>query len=203
MSFADDAGTDRMNQPGMDRARLVLMPHQPIWDAWYQDESVRIAKALDGIAIRIEHIGSTSVPNLLAKPIIDICVVVPESDDFERCVPPLTDLGYAYRGQNGDDPLRRYFVLDRGGLRVAQLHLWAEPATSWRTDLAFRDLLRARPDLRTAYANEKLRVAEEVNWDKRAYSEAKAPFISALMDREFAGAQDNPSPSNQARRPPP
>lgn len=163
---------------------MRLAPHHPSWGRWFEAECRRILDALRGIVLRVEHVGSTAVPDLVAKPIIDIAATVPGEEDFERCVGPMAGLGYEYRGQHGDDPLRRYFVLERSGRRVAQLHLWTEGAVGWREAVAFRNLLRERPDLRAAYAAEKLRVAEEVGWDKRVYSLRKGPFIESLLQEE-------------------
>lgn len=137
--------------------------------------------ALSALALQIDHIGSTAVPGLIAKPIIDISVVTRSIDDAESCRPLLEGIGYRYRGQHGDDPLRRYFVRDQGSKRIAQVHVWAAESPSWRAALRFRDLLRNRPDLRAAYAKEKRRAAESVGWDKAKYSIEKGPFIEAIL----------------------
>ena len=134
--------------------------------------------------MRVEHIGSTSVPGLLAKPVIDIAVAVSSAEEAAACVAPLEALGYEHRGMHGDNPARRYFVLDAEGRRRAQIHMWILPAAGWDRHLRFRDLLRSRPDLAAAYAREKLRVADAVGWDKMAYSEAKGPFIETLLRGE-------------------
>jgi GrpB-like predicted nucleotidyltransferase (UPF0157 family) len=170
--------------PGMYRSQMELRPHDPSWRDWFAEEAVRIMTVLGGVALRIEHVGSTAVPDLLAKPIIDICVIVANTADFERCIEPVVGLGYVYRGQHGDDPLRRYFVLERDGKRVAQLHVWAAESPSWKETVAFRDLLRNRADLRAAYTREKLRVAEAVGWKKGEYSIQKGPFIKAIIETE-------------------
>jgi GrpB-like predicted nucleotidyltransferase (UPF0157 family) len=139
---------------------------------------------LNGIALRIDHIGSTAIPGLIAKPIIDIAIVTQSIEDAERCGPPLEPLGYRYRGQHGDDPLRRYLVLDQGSKRIAQVHVWVAESPAWRAALGFRDLLRTRPDLRSAYAREKLRAAQAVGWDKARYSIEKGAFIEGVLSAE-------------------
>jgi GrpB-like predicted nucleotidyltransferase (UPF0157 family) len=168
----------------MSNKPLKLVAYDPAWPADFAAEAARINDALDARALRVEHIGSTSVPGLLAKPIIDIAVAVASAEVAEQCVAPLGALGYESRGMHGDDPARRYFVLDRDGRRRVQIHMWILPAAGWDRHLRFRDLLRARPDLADAYAREKLRVADAVGWDKMAYSEAKSPFIEALLRGE-------------------
>lgn len=162
---------------------LTLVSYDPAWPAAYDAESARVRAALGPLALGVEHVGSTSVPGLLAKPVIDVAVAVASEADAEACVAPLEALGWRHRGMHGDDPRRRYFVLERDGRRVAQLHLWILPATGWGEHLRFRDALRADPALAAAYAAEKRRVADLVAWDKRAYSEAKGPFIRAVLDK--------------------
>ena len=170
--------------PGMDRSRLHLVPHDASWSAWYLSESARIGAALGDLALRIDHIGSTAVPGLIAKPIIDIAIVTQDIDGAERCGPRLEPLGYRYRGQHGDDPLRRYLVLDQGIRRIAQVHVWAAESPAWRATLGFRDLLRTRPDVRSDYAREKLRAAQAVGWDKAKYSIEKGSFIEGVLTQE-------------------
>ena len=167
----------------MVRSRLELAHDHDVWRRFYERESARVAAALSPLMPRIEPIGSTAVSGLPAKPIVDLCVVVPTEADFDRAIEPLERLGYTHRGQHGDDPLRRYFVLEDGDRRLAQLHLWAETASAWREAVALRDLLRERAEVREAYAREKLRAAEAVGWDKRAYSLEKGPFIERVLDR--------------------
>lgn len=166
----------------MDLRRLVLTTGHRGWARFFEIESRRIAEALAFLSPTIEHVGSTAVPGLLSKPIVDIGVAVGGIGDLPRAVDPLVNLGYVDRGRNGDDPLRRYFVLQEGTHRLAQLHLWTQDAAAWRQALAFRDLLRAREDLRRRYAEEKRRVAREVGWDKKAYSAAKSSFLADVLE---------------------
>lgn len=173
----------------MSKTALKFVPYDPAWPALFEAEAARLGAALGPRALRVEHIGSTSVPGLLAKPVIDIAVAVSSAGEAAACVAPLQTLGYEYRGMHGDDPARRYFVLDRDGRRRVQIHMWILPAAGWERHLRFRDLLRARPDLADAYAREKLRAAGAVGWDKMAYSVAKGPFIEALLSGEEPGRE--------------
>jgi len=166
----------------MAQKRLELVPCDPAWPERFAREGGRIAAAIGSHAIQLEHVGSTAVPGLLAKPVIDIGVAVRSLAAAYACIEPLQALGYEYRGMHGDDPARRYYVLNGGGRRLVQVHLYVVPARSWDEKLAFRDALRANPQLAAAYAAEKLRVASEVAWDKAAYARAKEPFIRAALD---------------------
>lgn len=167
------------------RTELRLVPHHASWLEFFEIEERRLTHALGTLVLEIEHVGSTSVPDLLAKPIIDIAMTVPSVADFEACVGPITGLGYRFRGQHGDDPLRRYYVLERGERVMVHIHLWTKEAEAWREAIRFRELLRTDEQLRRDYESEKLRVAEQVGWDKRDYSLGKGPFIQdSLRCRE-------------------
>ena len=101
---------------------------------------------------------------------------------FGAIVAPLERLGWRFRGMNGDDPRRRYFVRDAAdGRRVAQLHVYALPAAAWGRHLAFRDALRADPAFAAAYWAEKQRAAAATGWDKSAYALEKGPWIATHL----------------------
>jgi GrpB-like predicted nucleotidyltransferase (UPF0157 family) len=163
--------------------RLQLCAHDREWLKTFEAERERITAAIGSWLLEIEHVGSTSVPGLLAKPVVDIAVAVGSVIEADFCIEPLQALEYEYRGLHGDDERRRYYVLERGGKRVAQIHLWIVPAAGWDQMLRFREILRVDATVREAYAREKLRIAEMVDWDKAAYSLAKGPFIESIFER--------------------
>lgn len=168
---------------------LRLVTHDGTWQARFEAEAARLQAALSGAAtaplgagpLRIEHVGSTAVPGLTGKPVLDVAVAVPSEAVADACIAPLDELGYEYRGPHGDDPRRRYYVRDVSGVRAVQLHIYVLPARAWDEKLAFRDALRADPSLASAYAAEKFRVADAVGWDKSAYALAKGAFIQRVL----------------------
>ncbi|MEW5928306.1 MAG: GrpB family protein [Gemmatimonadota bacterium] len=161
---------------------LRLVPYDLAWPARFAAEAARVRAALGAHALAVEHVGSTAVPGLAGKPVLDLGIAVASEAAADACLAPLVGLGYAYRGPYGDDPRRRYYVRDAdGGARVAQVHLYVLPAAAWDEKLAFRDALRADPALAAAYAAEKRRVAVAVGWDKGAYSVAKGPFVERVL----------------------
>ncbi|HYW08586.1 MAG TPA: GrpB family protein [Longimicrobium sp.] len=162
-------------------ANLRLGEYDPAWRARFAAEAGRVGPALGARAVAVEHVGSTSVPGLGGKPVLDLAVAVASEADADACVAPLTALGYEYRGTYGPDPRRRYYVLNEAGERAAQLHLYILPAVGWDEMLAYRDALRADPELAAAYFAEKHRVAVEVGWDKGAYSASKGPFVERVL----------------------
>jgi GrpB-like predicted nucleotidyltransferase (UPF0157 family) len=164
-------------------ARSVrLVPYDPAWPASYESEAARIRGALGPVAVRVEHVGSTAVPELLAKPVIDIQLSVAQFEPLDAFGAPLSALGYEHRPD--DEPGHRFFGLaDAGGERVVNLHV-CESGGDWeRRHLAFRDALRADPDLRARYAAEKRRVAALHPDDTLAYADAKTPWIRAEESR--------------------
>ena len=160
---------------------LCLVAYDSMWPARFESEKARLRQALGGLVTGLEHVGSTAVPGLAGKPVLDIAIAVADESAASACVAPLENLGYQYRGPHGDDPRRRYYVCDKREVRIAQIHLYILPATAWDDKLAFRDALRSDAELASAYAAEKYRVAEAVAWDKRAYSITKGPFIERVL----------------------
>ena len=168
---------------------LQLLAYDPAWPARFAAEAVRLSAALGGTITALEHVGSTAVPGLAGKPVLDLAIAVASERAADACIEPIEALGYEYRGPYGDDPRRRYYVRDVDGRRAAQIHLYVLPAVAWQEKLSFRDALRAHPALARAYAAEKWRVAHAVAWDKSAYSTAKGPFVEAVLARLRAGGQ--------------
>lgn len=160
---------------------LRLVAYDPDWPARFAAEAARLRSSLGATAADIEHVGSTAVPGLASKPVIDIGIAVTSEAAADSCITPLEALGYEYRGPHGDDPHRRYYVRNVDGARAIQIHLYIMPANAWDQHLAFRDALRANPALAAEYEAEKYRVADAVGWDKREYSEAKGPFVQRVL----------------------
>ena len=160
---------------------LRLVPYDAAWPSRFEAEAARLRAALGEAASAIEHVGSTAVLGLAGKPVLDVAIAVLSEVAADECIAPLEGLGYEYRGPYGEDPRRRYYVRAVHGVRVAHIHLYLLPAAAWDDHLAFRDALRADPVLASAYAAEKIRVADAVGWDKGAYSLAKGAFVERTL----------------------
>lgn len=164
---------------------VTVADYDPRWPVLFQEERARIAEALGELALAIEHVGSTAVPGLAAKPVIDIMIGVRELAAGERCVAALEDLGYEYRGDGGI-PDRHYFR--RGAPRTHHIHLVAFGGDFWDRHIRFRDLLRERPDVAEQYAALKRQLAAQYRTDRLAYTEAKTPFIEGALENASRSA---------------
>jgi GrpB-like predicted nucleotidyltransferase (UPF0157 family) len=168
---------------------ITLLEYDPAWPQLYAREERRIRKALGDRALRLEHVGSTSVPGLAAKPIIDILLVVGDSADEPAYVPALEAEGYRLRIREPDWYQHR---LLKGPDTDTNLHVFSEGALEVERMLAFRDLLRARPSARDRYASAKRELARRTWTYVQAYADAKSEVIRALLtdpDDSPEGAQ--------------
>ncbi len=159
---------------------VIVVDYDPNWPQAFDREHKRIVAALANVAgvTGIDHVGSTAVPGLAAKPIIDIMIGVRKLADGEQCIEPLEALGYEYKGEQGI-PGRLYF--GKGEPRTHHLHMVKHGCDFWERHLLFRDLLREQPDLRDEYAALKRALAERYRTDREGYTEAKTPFIQSAL----------------------
>lgn len=152
---------------------IAVVPYDAAWPGMFAAERDRLTASLGEVAVRIDHVGSTAVAGLAAKPWIDIQVEVRRMLPRDAYRDPLLALGYVH---HPDDDDHEFF--DR---RPYHVHVCAAGGDWARRHLAFRDLLRRDPAARAAYQSEKLRLAAEHD-DVLAYTEAKTPIIRRLQD---------------------
>jgi GrpB-like predicted nucleotidyltransferase (UPF0157 family) len=165
---------------GFEPQAVKLVAHDDAWAARYREEEARIEDALTGVAVGIEHIGSTSVPGLSAKPIVDIQVLVASFDPWSAYGVPLERLGYQFR--DDEEPQHRFFRAERDGVRLVNLHVCEEGSAWAEKDVAFRDLLRRDPGVAEAYEARKRALARLFPGDVHAYAAAKTPFVRAALE---------------------
>ena len=129
-------------------------------------------------------VGSTSVPCLVAKPIIDIMAALRRLVDARACIEPLQTIGYEYVPEHeASIPERRYFRKGPPGARTHHLHMVELRSGFWEGHLLFRDFLRAHPDVADGYYRLKVRLAVELGLGRGAYTDAKASFIESVVAR--------------------
>jgi GrpB-like predicted nucleotidyltransferase (UPF0157 family)/prolyl-tRNA editing enzyme YbaK/EbsC (Cys-tRNA(Pro) deacylase) len=157
---------------------VVIIPYDPGWAIQYRHEKEIIKTAIGNYLKAIEHIGSTSVPGLAAKPIIDIMAGANQLDDAPLFIPPLVKLGYQYIPEfEAQIPERRYFNKSEDGQIPIHLHIVEYGSSLWQDHLAFRDLLIANPSLKTAYEVLKEELSGRYGNDRVGYTDAKTDFI--------------------------
>ena len=162
------------------REQIVLAPHDPRWLVDAAEECRRIAEACGLLLMRVEHIGSTSVPGLIAKPVLDLMPVLKRLEDGFGCVGPMRALGYWYAGDFGIAG-RHLFV--KGSPRTHHAHMLVEGSREALRHLAVRDALRASPELSARYAELKLGLASAFGDDRESYAQAKTAFMQEIFDR--------------------
>jgi GrpB-like predicted nucleotidyltransferase (UPF0157 family) len=171
-------------QRGHGREYVIAEPDQA-WPAMFELEASRIRAALGALAVRVDHVGSTSVPDLAAKPIVDIQTSVSSMIPRDAYIEPLRSLGYRWTLDPWSDE-HEYFSRDVGGARAYQIHV-CQAGGSWeRRHLAFRDWLRANPDEAKAYGALKHQLAVEHPNDLMAYVDSKTAFIRSVEARALA-----------------
>lgn len=163
-----------------------MVAYDPAWPGMYLKEEAALRRALTGIAgLQLEHIGSTAVPGLCAKPIIDIMAAVSSREYWPRVLEALQGLGYAH-APDAFDENHWFFVKGMppyGERRTHQVHLWESGGKKWREHLAFRDLLRADGTLARNYETLKRELAAKFTFDREGYTEAKTEFIANALKK--------------------
>lgn len=171
-------------QLGLLANRVELWPHNPAWAQLFDEEAARIHGALGDWILDVQHVGSTSIPGIPAKPILDIAVAVENFEEAARCIAPLEALGYDYFGERGI-PRRHFFRKDDPivGAAIHNLHMNEVHGDDYRGHIAFRDYLRARPDAAQEYATLKFSLQERFPDDRYAYVWGKTAFVNRILCR--------------------
>ncbi len=170
---------------------VIIVEYEPLWPVLFEQEATRLRQILaQKLLICIEHFGSTAVPGLAAKPVIDLLVGVHSLTLAKQvAVSQLEALGYSYWPDN-PDPRRMFFVkgLPPNGPRTHHIHM-VEPNSELWERLLFRDYLRQHLDEAQRYANLKRDLAQRFTTDREAYTSGKAEYVQSVMQRarqEFA-----------------
>ncbi len=171
---------------GLRRRTVRLRPHDPAWLDRAREVIGQIAEATGFPEHRIQHVGSTSVPDLPAKPILDIDLGIVTVDDIEDIVRRLVRAGFIDRG-DGEGGIGRLLVWETApDIRTIHVHITPFESDWWRQDLAFRDALRTDSVLRQRYADVKSDLAHRFPADRKSYREAKNGFIRDTLKLTMA-----------------
>jgi GrpB-like predicted nucleotidyltransferase (UPF0157 family) len=157
--------------------QVILLPPDPTWAAAFTRAAGELTPAFGPALLSLHHIGSTSIPHIYAKPIIDMLAVVTTLADVDARNTSLQSLGYTPKGEFGI-PTRRYFPRNNpAGQRTHQIHAFPQNSPHILRHLAFRDYLIAHPDIAAEYSRLKQRLAAAHPDDIEAYMDGKDPFI--------------------------
>lgn len=180
------------------RSPITIAPYDPGWSERFEVERQALCSLLSPLDVRIEHIGSTAVPGLSAKPIIDLMLGCALMGQFTSCIPVLERHGWEYMAEHEKEfPERRFLAKPRSRPRQFHLHAVAIGGAFWKRHLAFRDYLRSHPEVASSYDQLKIALAARFKDDREAYTEAKAPFIADVLRR----ADEEVRAPERARRP--
>lgn len=177
--------------------KIEIVTYDSGWPDLFNGLGVKLRESLCDVALRIDHIGSTAVPGLAAKPIIDIQISVTDLQPTEPFRLPLERLGYTFRADN-PELTKRYFREVPGTRRT---HVHVRRAGSWAEQFAllFRDYMRTHSEDAASYAQLKRQLAQEYTFDRHGYTEAKSGFIWEVMYRADGWSQEvgwKPGPSD-------
>jgi len=161
---------------------VVIEEYNEDWALEYQQEERKIKEILTNKLIAIEHIGSTSVPGLGAKPIIDFMVGVSDLNEVEQFIEPLAKLGYEHV-YHKEFPNRRFFRKGQRRAGTHHLHIYNYGSKEWKNNILFRDYLKTHPDVLKQYNQLKKELAEKYRNDRVAYTNAKHPFIIDVIQK--------------------
>lgn len=179
VSGSVDSGAEPL---GLESGMVTVVPYDPRWPALFDQAARELDDALGPFITAVHHVGSTAVPGLCAKPVLDLLVSIPSFDEAVELAPRLEALGYEFRPDE-EVPDRHYFRRRRGTARTHHLSL-AEPSSRHhRVTLAFRDALRADPREAEVYAALKLELARRFPHDRAAYLEGKSTFVARVLSK--------------------
>jgi GrpB-like predicted nucleotidyltransferase (UPF0157 family) len=166
-------------------SKVNVVPHNPGWRDAFEAEAKLVAAALGENVSAVHHVGSTAIPGIYAKPVIDLLVEVRDLSEVDLRSPSMASEGYEVMGEYGI-PGRRYFRKDDGaGVRTHQVHVFEAGSAEVVRHLAFRDYMLAHPSDAQEYSELKRRLAEEHPQDMDGYMDGKDGFIKE-MDRRAA-----------------
>ena len=163
---------------GLKKGTVCLADHSEYWKLIFQEEASQIQAVLQDTIQSIHHVGSTAIPNIKAKPIIDILIGVEGFSSIPIIVAQLEQLGYIYKGENGI-PDRHYF--SKGEPRCFHIHLTLSGNAIYNNHLHFLNHLKAHPNLAKAYEKIKMDLAAKFQNERLQYTEGKDEFIQSIL----------------------
>jgi GrpB-like predicted nucleotidyltransferase (UPF0157 family) len=166
---------------GLQSGTVKLVPYNPKWVSLYDAEAQSLWQALNIPINTIQHVGSTSIPGMIAKPILDIAILVDSLDIEEDWLKPLEKIGYWYKGTEVDLPDRRFFAKGPRSNRTVYIHVVNQK--EYDSLIKFRDTLRSNPDFVREYSELKENLAKAHSEDRDTYTRSKKDFIKRALNQ--------------------
>lgn len=163
---------------GLKRGELRVSPYREEWKNLFEIEKRDIEEAIGDYIEDIQHVGSTSIPGMPAKPILDIAITVKNFEEARICIEPLCEREYTYKGENGI-PRRHYFL--KGEPCTHHIHLIEEDSEEWEKLILFRDYLRSHQNTAEEYKELKRNLLQKFRGDRKFYQAAKSDFVEAVI----------------------
>lgn len=169
-----------MKKVGLKRGTVAIVPYNPLWADEFEKEQSHIQKACKENIVAVEHIGSTSVPKLSAKPIIDIAVGVACLKNAKKLIKPLAKIGYHFYRINRYEI---FFAKGPDACRTHYIHAVRYKGVKWQKDILLRNYLRTHPKEIREYAKLKTRLAKQFADDRYTYTAQKDAYIKSVIKK--------------------
>lgn len=169
---------------GLKRHTVHVVEHNLDWKSLGADACRQVRDVLGHMICDVQHVGSTSVPYLPAKPILDLAAAVENIDVMPELIKKLTNLGYIYRGDDGDSGGHLFVWESEPDCRTIHLHVITTDDIQWKNYLRFRDLLRQDSTIRNRYAELKDELMKRFPDDRKSYTDSKNDFIRRVLNEE-------------------
>ncbi len=175
---------------GLDKTKVVVVEHDERWGQRFAELQQQLAVVLSPHAsgVEIAHVGSTSVPGLAAKPVLDVAIGLAHDVSTETLIEAFDPIGLGYQGDLGDYGGRLFTIEPSAGVSVANVHVVAQCNFQWTCYLLFRDELRANEELRNSYGELKTSLAKNYENDRAGYNQAKFEFVFSTVSALAAEA---------------
>ncbi|WP_179137836.1 GrpB family protein [Candidatus Entotheonella palauensis] len=176
---------------GLNRHRVEVVEHHPGWADLADSACQDIQHAAGGLIASLQHVGSTAVPDLPAKPILDIAAGVCTPEAIPELLELMPAIGYLYCGDDGSEGGHLFVKESSPDVRTIHVHVVEHNGTQWRNYLLFRNLLRQDPDIRQQYAELKQELGKQFHNDRKSYTASKHDFIRGILETGTSPAQPN------------
>lgn len=163
---------------GLESGIVKLSPYTDEWQRLFEEEKERLQSVIGQHVLDIQHVGSTSIPGLSAKPIIDIAIAVNKFEEATICIHPIERLGYVYLGEYG---ISRRHYFQKGEPQTHHIHMNEIDSLDWEDQILFRDYLIRHSEVAQEYASLKMTLAQKFQKDRDRYVQEKAPFIEQVL----------------------